>query len=48
MLQTTISDEFEMLVTQGLLTEKEADAANHCAHEASFVTSQTYRALGAG
>ena len=38
MLQTNIAEEFELLVNNGVLTEKEAAAANRCAHEASFLT----------
>jgi len=37
MLQTNICEEFELLVNNGILTDKEAAAANRCAHEASFV-----------
>jgi adenosine deaminase len=37
MLRTNIAEEFELLVNNGVLTDKEAAAANRCAHEASFL-----------
>ncbi len=37
MLQTNISQEFELLVSQGVLSPEDANAANQCAHDASFL-----------
>ena len=37
MLQTNVSQEFELLVNGGILSAEEAAAANQCAHEASFL-----------
>jgi adenosine deaminase len=48
MLQTNVSQEFELLVNSGLLTADEAAAANQCAHEASFVRDKVYPGLALG
>jgi len=37
MLETNISQEFELLVNGGILSPEEAALANQCAHEASFL-----------
>jgi adenosine deaminase len=48
MLQTNIAQEFELLVSSGLLSEADAAAANQCAHEASFLREKTYPGLALG
>jgi len=40
MLQTNICEEFELLVSAGMLSPEEAAVANRCAHDASFVTGR--------
>jgi hypothetical protein len=37
MLDTNISQEFELLVNGGILSPEEAALANQCAHDASFL-----------
>ncbi len=47
-LRTTITQEFELVVNEGLLTEAEAAACNRAAHEASFLHNGAYPGLSLG